>query len=68
LKIRVWGREVEQEMKNMDHVRASSQSMENEKGFENLRMLVSTNVSMDKWHHKIDPGGFKKVSGHETEC
>lgn len=24
LKIRLWGREVEQEMKNMDHVRASS--------------------------------------------
>lgn len=55
-------------MKNMDHVRASSQSMENEKGPENLRMLVLTNVNIDKWHHKIDPGGFKKVSGHETEC
>ena len=46
-------------MKNMDHVRASSQSMENEKGPENLRMLGLTNVNIDKWRHKIDPGGFK---------
>lgn len=55
-------------MKNMDHVRASAQNMENEKGPEDLRMLVPTNVSMDKWRHKVDPGGFKKVSGCETEC
>ena len=68
MKIRVWGGEVEQEMKNMDQVRASAQSMEREKGPEDMRMLVMTNVSMDKWHHKVDPGGFKKVSGHETEC
>ena len=68
MKIRVWSGEVEQEMKNMDHVRASAQSMESEKGPEDMRMLVTTNVSMDKWHHKVDPGGFKKVSGLETEC
>ena len=68
MKIRVWGGEVEQEMKNMDQVRASAQSMESEKGPEDMRMLVTTNVSMDKWHHKVDPGGFKKVSGLETEC
>lgn len=55
-------------MKNMDHVRASAQNMENEKGPEDLRMLVPTNVSMDKQRHKVDPGGFKKVSGRETEC
>ena len=40
--------------------------MENKEGPENLRPLVLTDVNRDKWHHEIDRGGFRKVSGCET--
>lgn len=29
-------------------------------------MLVLTDVNRDEWHHEIDSGGFRKVSGCET--